>query len=336
MCKPASDEQAEDKVTESPVLGEAKNDTLQSQICVEEIESSQIHDGNEIIESEEVIESGGDRVVEVVTIENECGLGVANVSFEDSEARQTEALPGPSTSGETSVVTELERIENDHRENVTVEAETETAIEKKEAEMSLVTKIDELDTLNVSEDPHKNEKESDVSVTIDIANNAPAPRTPKSINQEEVATATSASNIHTSDASHEHQKRSAVTLPKSSNDNESVPPVNEEPPLKTLRRKRLPVQEISVPMSPRTPRNRQLPARFLESVVYSASTPKTPRSTRKVLEKSVKKSNNSSESIPSGKLLHCETGKRFNSLNFNFQSSPIHRSGTRRAYRQTG
>lgn len=312
--KPSLDGQAAETEAEIYVPNQSENVIPHSEIRAD------------IAESEAVIEIvDNDDDLEVIAIENESGIidvSTTNTDANDStdehdcNAVITEHLQNvtPSEgfnsctsreSNEESIESESEIIDSakngPSNESIT---RKETEPNTNEMEQSSVAKINNVKRSHSTVDDRKLEivcVTGDIPTTMDIVSDSPTP-TSNADQRIDIVSDKKAATIQFIDADHA-QKQNEEISPISSKADEQALNANNENMIRTPRRKRLATEIIPVDASPRTPRQRQVPARFLESV-FSMPNTKTPRSTKKSEDKQMKNVTNDNAEKAAGKSLY--------------------------------
>lgn len=313
--KPSLDEQAADNIAESSALDQSANVIVQSESSPDRIDSFEPQT-IQTAESDLVVEPIEDcDEAEIIAVENESGivdLSIVNTDANDLtdehdvEAKLDEHSQSANTSegfnscisresNEESIVYEppsTVKTKNRGSKDIT-KSQAENKTVKETMEESLVAKTNEIEKLNSSVDSRQLKSvcvtTGDVPINKDSAEDVKAIQILTIDHRMDTASIKTPKAVQSSDSDH-------VT---------KISPTTSKGDEKTPRRKCLAAQIIPVQMSPRTPRQRQVPARFLDST----PTITTPRSSKKLLGKKMtnlpkdKADNSTSKSLCSKKNL---------------------------------
>lgn len=260
-----------EEAAESLILNQSTNATTHTENQAETLSSDAVVEVTENVDG-----------LEIAAVGNESGIGESitntdamNVTNEHVDAKFGDHLRNVNSSEGLNSCTS--RGSNDSTEKRPLESNTKSMVptDTNEMEERLVDSgsVERLQHVNGSGQLETVCVTSDVAITVDAASGSDTDQSITSVENPAI--------IQTIDSDHEQGKE---ILAMSTNADQLVVNANDENIEKAPRKKRLAAQSIPVEMSPRTPRQRQLPARFLES---GYSTPK-PRSTKKLQDKKMK------------------------------------------------
>lgn len=307
----SSEQPVTEQVSENPVIEQSANVIAHPDSHADKLDSFQAHaePSTEIVESKPESEMIAESIddcdeMEVDAAENESGIVDVSATNTDAnditdehdgDAKLDTGKQNANTSEGFNSCASRESIE----ENSGSESEAKTVTGKTEVAESFVTKTDELKRIRSSIGSRKSKillVTGDDPPIVDVVSDASAARssiidrrsyTSPVINKQTIGFGSS-------------KTKKVVVSPISLKRDERAPDAKSE--MKSTRRKQLATPNVAVESPSRTPRQRQVPARLLEST-YSTPVAKTPRSTKKLQDKFMKNLRNDDLDIVPGKSL---------------------------------